>query len=369
MSVLPGASQKTASFALLAFLAGVALYGCYQLVTPFLTPLAWAVAFAVVGNPLHRFVEARVGNPHLAAALSVGVVSGILILPAVVASDQLLKQAMLGVDFWTQQDPLRRFPILNHLDFKGHLSELARQLPAFLKGSVGAMTQLPVAMFCLFFFFRDRRMIIEYANSWLPLSEEEVKELTTRISDILHATIFGRIMLASIQGALGGVMFLWLGLPTPLLWGLIMSFLALIPFVGASLVWAPAAAYLFFSGSVGKALVLAAWGLLVVSTVDNALYPFLVGARMQLHPLATFLGVLGGISWLGPSGLILGPVILATASALLEVCRRRVKSLVMESEPLQPEAAVASGSATELVATHPASAATEGNLEEVNPAL
>lgn len=332
----PSPPQRTASFALLAALAAVALYACYRLFTPFLSALAWALAFAVVGSPLHRFLAARIRYPNFAAALSVGIVAGILILPAWIASDQLVRQAVVAVDFWTQQDPLRRFPVLNDIDLKGTLSDLARQLPAVVRGSVEALTQLPVAMFCLFFFFRDRALIISYARSWLPLSEEEGQALSVRISDILHATIFGRILLACMQGTLGGLMFLWLGLPTPLLWGLVMSFLALIPFMGAPMVWGPAAVYLFLSGHLVKALILAGWGLLVVSTVDNAFYPFLVGARMQLHPLATFFGVLGGIAWFGPAGLILGPVILATTSALLEVCRNRVQDMVVEAETPPP---------------------------------
>lgn len=316
-------NKRLASLLALGALASLLLYGCYRLLAPFLGALAWALSFAVVGSPIHRALASRVRMPNLTSAISVAVVAIILIIPALLASDQLLRHAALAVDFWTEHEPLERFPILNHIDIKGGLSELARQLLAVVKVSMGALAQLPIAMFCLFFFFRDRDKILAHAASWLPLSNEELGELTTRVSDILHATIFGRILLAFVQGSLGGLMFLWLGLPTPLLWGLIMSFLALVPFVGASLVWLPASIFLFLSGNTVKALLLGGWGLLVVSTIDNALYPFLVGSRMQLHPLATFLGVLGGIAWFGPSGLILGPVILASASALLEVCRKR----------------------------------------------
>jgi predicted PurR-regulated permease PerM len=259
-----------------------------------------------------------------------------LILPALLASEQIIRQAMVALQFWSEQEPRQRFPFLEQIDIKGSLNEMARQLPAMLKSSVKALTQLPISMFCLFFFFRDRKVIGHYARSWLPLSDEDVSELTGRISDILFATILGRIVLAGIQGTLGGLMFLALGLPTPLLWALVMSFLALIPFMGAALVWGPAAVYLFLNGSLAKAVILAAWGLLVVSTIDNVLYPFLVGARIQLHPLVTFFGVIGGLALFGPSGLILGPVLLATTSALLEVCRRQAMVLGPDQEA-EPE--------------------------------
>ena len=332
---------RAASFLLLAGLALLLLYGCYLLLTPFMSALAWALAFAVLGNPLHRFIAARVRNANLAAGLAVGVVACILILPALLASEQIIRQAMVAVQYWTEQEPRQRFPLLEQVDIKGSLNEMARQLPAMLKSSVKALTQLPISMFCLFFFFRDRKVIGDYTRSWLPLSNEDVSELTGRVSDILFATILGRVVLAGIQGTLGGLMFLALGLPTPLLWALVMSFLALVPFMGAFLVWGPAAVYLFLNGSLAKAVILAAWGVLVISTIDNVLYPFLVGARIQLHPLVTFFGVVGGIALFGPSGLILGPVIVATTSALLEVCRRRVMILGpdedQEREPGQAE--------------------------------
>ncbi len=336
MQPLPPTNLRAITFLLLACLAGLGLYGCYLLLTPFLSALAWALAFAVIGSPLHHFLERRVRNPHLAAGLSVAIVAGILILPALLASEQIIRQAIVAVQFWTEREPLKQFPALQQIDLEGSLRDLAGQLPSMLRSSVEALTQLPISMFCLFFFFRDRKMMAEYVRSWMPLSDGEVSELSRRISDILFATILGRVTLAGIQGVLGGVMFLILGLPTPLLWGLVMAFLALIPFLGAFLVWGPAAAYLVLSGSLGKGVVLALWGLLVVSTVDNVLYPFLVGARVQLHPLVTFFGVVGGIALFGPAGLILGPVILATTSALLEVCRRRAMALGVA----EPEAEV-----------------------------
>jgi predicted PurR-regulated permease PerM len=257
-----------------------------------------------------------------------------LILPTLLASERLIRQAIVAVQFWTEQEPQQRFPLLQDIDVKTSLKELAGDLPAMFRSSVEALTQLPISMFCLFFFFRDRKMIAAYARSWLPLNASELDELSRRISDILFATILGRITLAGIQGILGGLMFLILGLPTPLLWGLVMAFLAIIPFMGAFVIWGPAALYLILSGSAIKGIVLALWGLLVVSTVDNVLYPFLVGARVQLHPLVTFFSVVGGIALFGPAGLILGPVIMATTSALLEVCRRRA----MEFTTAEPEA-------------------------------
>jgi predicted PurR-regulated permease PerM len=118
-------------------------------------------------------------------------------------------------------------------------------------------------------------------------------------------------------------MFWWLGLPAPLLWGAIMALLAIVPVLGAFVVWVPAALYLALSGNWGKALILTAWGGIVIALIDNLLYPVLVGKRLRLHTLPVFIAIVGGIVLFGGAGLILGPVTLALTVALVEVWRRR----------------------------------------------
>jgi predicted PurR-regulated permease PerM len=118
-------------------------------------------------------------------------------------------------------------------------------------------------------------------------------------------------------------MFWWLGLPAPLLWGVIMAVLAIIPYLGAFVVWVPAAIFFALEGSWGKALILTAWGGIVVALIDNLVYPILVGKRMRLHTVPVFLAMFGGLALFGASGLILGPVILAVTDALVDIWRRR----------------------------------------------
>jgi predicted PurR-regulated permease PerM len=128
-----------------------------------------------------------------------------------------------------------------------------------------------------------------------------------------------------VQGTLGGIVFWLLGLPAPLLWGFAMFLLSLVPTLGAFVVWVPATAYLALSGSLGKAAILAAWGLGVVATIDNLLYPFLVGTRLRLHTLTAFVAVVGGVFAFGASGLVIGPVVVAVALALAPLWRRRTR--------------------------------------------
>jgi predicted PurR-regulated permease PerM len=147
--------------------------------------------------------------------------------------------------------------------------------------------------------------------------------LFSRVGDTVYATIYGTLAVAAVQGTLGGLMFWWLGLPAPLLWGLVMGVLAVVPVLGAFIVWIPAALFLALDGSWGKALILALWGGVAVGGIDNVIYPILVGNRMKLHTIPAFMAIVGGLIVFGPSGLILGPVALTVTVLLLEIWQSR----------------------------------------------
>ena len=129
-------------------------------------------------------------------------------------------------------------------------------------------------------------------------------------------------------------MFWWLGLSAPLLWGVVMALLAVVPVLGAFVVWIPAALFLALEGSWGKALILTLWGMIVVGTIDNLLRPILVGNRLKLHTVLAFMSVVGGLILFGPAGLILGPVALTVTTVLLEIWPSRTTAeAVVRVEP------------------------------------
>jgi predicted PurR-regulated permease PerM len=129
-----------------------------------------------------------------------------------------------------------------------------------------------------------------------------------------------------------------LGVPGAVLWGAVTFITALVPVLGTFLVWAPIALYLAVTGSLAKALFLVIWGALVVGSVDNLLYPYLVGDKLRLHTVPTFFSVLGGIGLFGPSGLILGPMALAITIALIDVWWQRLQHGEAAEEAISPEA-------------------------------
>ena len=133
------------------------------------------------------------------------------------------------------------------------------------------------------------------------------------------------LIVALVQGALGGLMFWWLDLPAPLLWGAVMALVAVLPFLGAAIVWLPAAALLLVDGHWEKALILSAWGAIVIGLVDNLLLPLLMKGRVEMHTVPVFIAAMGGLFAFGATGLVLGPMLLAIAIALLDVWRRRMR--------------------------------------------
>ena len=328
----------------LALMAATAfgLYLCYQMALPFVPALTWALALAVLFMPVHRWVESTVKHPNLAASVSVLGIALIVVVPATFMGHRLVSEAVTGADTirariesgeW--QRVLDGYPrvaliaerIERQIDLPGTISTIAAWLTnviaSVVTGSVIHAIGLLLTFYLLFYFLRDRRTVLLSLRARSPLSEADMDRLFSRVGDIVHATIYGTLAVAAVQGTLGGLMFWWLGLPAPVLWGLVMGVLAVVPVLGAFIVWIPAALFLALEGSWGQALMLAVWGGVVVGGIDNVLYPILVGNRLKLHTIPAFMAIVGGLIVFGASGLILGPVALTVTVLLLDIWRRR----------------------------------------------
>ena len=166
-------------------------------------------------------------------------------------------------------------------------------------------------------------MAIATTGRALPLTEAEFTRLTDRIANTIFASVYGTAAVAVLQGGLGGAMFWWLDLPAPVFWGVMMGLLGIVPFLGAFVIWAPTAAALALTGELQSAIILTVWGTIVVGLVDNVLYPILVGRRLMLHTVPSFVAVAGGLLLFGASGVVLGPIVVAGTQTLLEIWRER----------------------------------------------
>lgn len=339
---------KRASTIVVAALGAVLLYLCWLIVQPFAKPVAFAAVLAIVLYPLYAWIHRRIHNRNAAALLSTAAVVLALIVPAVLVgraislelSDayQSLSQKSAGAGglspFFSHlaQRPLAWFGQLTHVPqaeleaaIRGHLEQGIGFLLSFAAGTVGNLTALVVnlviAFFVLFFLFRDGRRALRWTAAALPVRRDYLTRLLGRVNETLRATVYGVIAVNMVQGALLGLGFWLLGLPSPVLWGLVTTLTALVPAVGTAAVWAPGSILLAASGHWGKALILAAWGTAVVHPVDNIVRPYVIGGRLKLHTLYVFFALLGGLEAFGVMGLFIGPVVFSLLAALVGILR------------------------------------------------
>jgi len=321
---------------------GAGIYFCYLLAAPFFPALAGALALAVLFAPLHRWLESKVKRPNLAATICVLVVALIVVVPATFVAERIIGEAARGVGTiktMVESGEWRRvFEAHPRIAPVGHWIEQQFDLPgivqtaaswltnsaaSFVRGTILQLIGIVLTFYMLFYFLRDRGVALESLRSLSPLSKTDMNRLFGDVFDTVHATVYGTFVVAAVQGALGGLMFWWLGLPEPLLWGVVMGLLAVVPVLGAFVIWIPAAIFLVLEGSGAKALLLTIWGAIVVGGIDNLLYPILVGKRSKMHSVIAFVSIVGGLIVLGPSGLILGPVIFTVTRVLLDIWSRR----------------------------------------------
>jgi predicted PurR-regulated permease PerM len=174
-----------------------------------------------------------------------------------------------------------------------------------------------LVLFTSFFFIRDGTLFLSSFTRILPLPRHLTESMVTRVLDTVHACIFGVFLMAILQGALGSAIFWWLGLPQPALWGVVMGLLAIVPYLGAFVVWVPTAFVLAMHGEWHEALLLTIWGAFVIGLADNFLYPVLVGKRLRYHTLLIFIFMLGGVFVCGGAGIIIGPIVLSVTHSLI----------------------------------------------------
>jgi predicted PurR-regulated permease PerM len=341
-------------FGLLAATA-VALYRCWSMLQPFVEVVLWAVVLVIVFFPVHRRIRARVGSPGWSAVLSCLLVIVVILVPLTLLTFAVVNELADFAQMFQPKpggsggaagaaagllDPnspyvgpavrwLGQYVDLGRLGsqefiaerLKGVSGAIASRTLGFVGGAVGFVVEVFFVIFTMYYLFRDGERMRTASYDMVPLSGPQAREIFDRTGEVISASVYGVLVIAVIQGVLGGLAFWALGLPSALLWGVVMIFLSMIPMAGAFIVWVPAAIYLGVTGHWVSALILTVWGALVIGSIDNFLRPKLVGERTRLHELLVFFSVLGGLQVFGVLGLVLGPVIVAITIALLDVLR------------------------------------------------
>jgi predicted PurR-regulated permease PerM len=333
----------------------------YKIVQPFLAEIGWAVVLAICLAPVQARLARRVGATRGAALLTL-LVLFVLVLPATLAILMLVREgsevvAYVEGQLRDQGGPMGLFHVawnwlqarLPFLPTEEQIIErisssiggLARHVASHagvvVKGAVSFAFGLALTLGILFFLLRDAPDTARAVGRLLPFGREQNERLLVLTRDIVSASVTSMLVVAVVQGAIGAVTFLLLGVPGAALWAGLMTVLSLLPAVGAALVWAPAAIWLAVSGSLVKGIVLALVGVLVLGNVDNVVRPLLLSGSARMSTLVLIISLLGGVSAFGFIGIVLGPVVTTVLTALVESYH-----LLPEEEPEAPVPAASS---------------------------
>lgn len=309
------------------------------LLLPFYTAVLWAIILAIVFHPVQLFLVRRLnGREGMAALLSVLMCVCLVIIPLVIILASIAQES----------SSLYRQVSSEEFDLRGRIDSIISALPSFIERwtpiQLGSFPDLRdkfsqaimqtgqsmagrvvnigettlsfvvgagVLMYLLFFLFRDGEKLVASITAAMPLSEDHTTKLLEKFTSVVNATVRGNIIIAMIQGTIGGVTFWMLGIEAALLWGVVMTFCSMLPAVGAAIVWGPAALFFMFTGAWLKALVLVLVGVLVIGLIDNLLRPPLVGKNAKLPDYVVLISTVGGMALFGLNGFIIGPLIAA----------------------------------------------------------
>jgi predicted PurR-regulated permease PerM len=318
------------------------------IIWPFNGAIWWAIFIAIVFLPLHTRLLRRFGNRRSLAALgTLGLTLVVAILPLVLLTISVTQEAAsiygkvksgeLNLGHYFQQivDGLPAW--LRQLMERSGLPDIAavqRKVVAGVAQSGQAITSQALSigqttfeflvsfflmLYLLFFLLRDGPALSSRVVASIPLQDHHKAELFAKFVTVVRATVKGNILVALIQGALGGVALAFLGVPGATLWGAVMAMLSLLPAIGAAIVWLPVAIWFLMTGQLWQGLGLIAWGVLVIGLVDNLLRPVLVGKDTKLPDYLVLFSTIGGMAIFGLNGFVIGPVIAAMFVASWEI--------------------------------------------------
>lgn len=351
-------------FLTLVSLVTISFFG---LIGEYLLPVFWAVVLAILFHGTYIFILNKVkGKENLASALTLTSILLLVVIPLLVVAAAITNQ---GIDTYQKissgeidinaqvQQIQDRIPTANLWlgkiglsveKIRTSISESATTLTqlagnrvlGFTQNTLGFLVQFSLMLYVLFFFLRDGRSILKKATRVMPLDDQDEWELMYRFASVARATAKGSLIVALTQGAIGGILFWAVGIPGAMLWGVLMTLLSLLP-VGSGLVWGPAAIIFFIQGEIARAVIIVVVGVLFIGLIDNFLRPRLVGQDTKMPDYLILISTLGGLTWFGLSGFVLGPIIAALFVTCWQMLGKHYGGgAELEKDTLKPEAVI-----------------------------
>lgn len=357
---------STLHFRAFLLILGAVSVAFISVLLPFYGAIFWGVVLAVIFGPLHRHIYVALRRRrNLAAFATLLIITLIVIIPVIFIAGSLANEVaglytrintgQLNLGAYYEQI-VTALPLSVHssldsvgmgdlLSIKEKLSAGALQGSQFLAKqavSVGQNTfqfviGLGVMLYLLFFLLRDGSELAHQGRRLIPLSDEHRRHLFRKFTTVVRATVKGNIVIALTQGALGGVMFAFLGIQGALFWGVLMAFLSLLPAVGASLIWVPVAIYFLVTGAYADGLILTLFGVLVIGLIDNVLRPTLVGKDTKMPDYVILISTLGGLAVFGLNGFVIGPLFAALFIACWDLFPEAVLTNIQAEQNAMPQ--------------------------------
>ena len=337
-------SQTRLGAALFYGVVALLAYLVYLIFEPFLEPLAWAAVLAVVFFPVQEQLEKRWGKTWAATA-NTTFITLLVVIPAIFAASSFVRQGVqagrsieVGLSsghfaklndawLWIQH----RFPSQSPADLANLLRGWANRIASIVASRLGdilrhvaaALFDLGVMLFAMFYFFRDGDGIMRRLRSVLPFESYYRERMIREARDLIFASVISSLVAALVHASVGGITFQIAGIQSALFWGVMMGFASLLPIVGSSIIWLPAAIWLLATGHIGRGIFVIVICAGLVGLVDNVIRPWLISGRAELSGLLIFISVLGGIAVFGILGVVLGPIIVASAASILSIYTER----------------------------------------------
>jgi len=339
----PRKVQNIVFFLILGLVTLLFLY----LLKPFFMPLFWATIFAGLFRPLYRRINGKLNRPNLSATLTLVAIVLIIIVPAAVIGSLLVSESIqiynsISRDASAIEAKVRHViglfadnPYLKGIPLdqsfliekfsdgaKSVANYLFVHLTSLTQNTVIFLVQFGVMFYTLFFFFRDADRILASILRMSPLDEARTRILYQQFTATARATLKATVVLGGLQGISGAFIFFLTGIEGSMVWGLLMTVLAILPGIGCSIIWAPAGLIMLLSNHIWEGVAILTFGVLVIGLADNLLRPVIIGTDVEMHPLLIFLSTLGGLIVFGLSGFVIGPIIVALFLSIGEMYDR-----------------------------------------------
>jgi predicted PurR-regulated permease PerM len=343
-------ARKGFFFALLGVVTAFFLW----IMSGFILPIIWAAIFALLLHPLSRWLKKHLKTgPSLSALLSILISLILVFVPifslagltannAVALYQEVVAKGPSYIDSLGNNERIQHtlsYLGVNVVDVETWLIDGIQNASSWITSQVvhisvwtfGAFVRFLIMLYLLFFFLRDGEKFLHYLKRTVPLNDEEKEAIFKRFSSTIFAIFKGTLIVAVVQGLIGGVLFSIIGIPNAVLWGCVMAFASVLPLVGPVAVWVPAFIILFATGNFAGAAILLGGGI-VVSTIDNILKPILVGRNTQMPDALILLSILGGVGTFGIVGVVLGPVIAALFLSILDIFESEYRGASRENK-------------------------------------